>query len=230
MIRHLALVLSVVALVGLSGCRPAGPDRATAPAPSPAIAVPVPRRPVPVRPAPPAPKSGGITRTVVSLDWTLDPVHAVPTPSPVKRVSLTATQSPPSPGGPQTSIAAATLNGSVEGASFAPPSGSATAQVDIAMNSPDIISPSGFVLDVYLEVSYDQGLTFQALAVAGWQSGPGSVLLGTTTPAGPGVAVSGPGGSPTLPANALFRARVNSPQSLYFGATVSYFDGDGNPL
>jgi hypothetical protein len=220
------------ALLALAGCQSESPPvgAALAPVASPHLG-PAPHRPLPHRPALPNPvKSGGggITRTVVSLDWTLDSLRPVPTPVRVRRVSLAAAAQP-APEGPQTSLAAATLTGSVDGASFAPPAGAVTVQVDAQLNGPDIVSSSGFLISLYLEASYDGGLTFQAIAVVGWTSGPGSVLLGTTTPAGPGVAVAGPGNS-TLPTNALFRARVDSPQSLYFGATVTYFDVNGNVL
>lgn len=131
--------------------------------------------------------------------------------------------------GVNTSIAANTFIGTVEGASFAPPAGAVTVQIDSTLNASDIVNTSGFLLDLYLEVSYDGGLTFTGLDALGWQSGPNSVLLGTTTPAAPGLATSGANGG-LLPANGLFRARASAPQNLYFGVYLTFFDASGNIL
>jgi hypothetical protein len=182
--------------------------------PDPIPIKPVARRIPPRRsPLPPPQTGGGIIRTVVALGFTVEPLRSVPKNA--KGQPMAA----------QTSIAPATLNGSVEGASFPVPAGTVTTQIDAVLNDPDIINPAGFILDLYLEVSYDGGLTFVAVYSVTWVSGPNSVLIGTTTPAPPGLAISG-----VFPDNAQFRARVNAPQSLYFGATVTYFDVNGNVL
>jgi hypothetical protein len=179
--------------------------------PDPTTVQPAIRRVPSRRPPLPVPKTGGgIIRTVIAIGLTQQPLRPVPL---VKGKPMSA----------QTSLAASTRQGTVEGASFAVPTGAATVQVDSTMNAADILSPAGLMLDVYLEVSYD-GQNFDSVASVGWVSGPGSVALDGTTPEPPGVAVSAPA------PNAIYRARLNAPQSVYVGATISFYDPSGNLL
>jgi hypothetical protein len=132
---------------------------------------------------------------------------------------------------PYTSIAAVTTQGTIAGAGFPVVTGAANVQVDILMNAPDIINPAGLTMAVYIDASYDGGLTWpETPGDVTWQSGPNSVGIGNNTPVGPGVAIgsTAPGG--LLPANAQYRARVAVPQTLYFQAELTYFDASGNIL
>ena len=130
---------------------------------------------------------------------------------------------------PYTSIAPATQQGDVIGALFAVPAGAANVSANATLNDADILSTASIPLTVYLVQSLDSGFTTTRVTDAGWTSGPGSVLLSTDTPAAPGVSYSGGDGGP-LPQGASYGIEISSPDTVYFGGTVTFTDANGNIL
>lgn len=125
-----------------------------------------------------------------------------------------------------TSLVPSTQQGYAYGAAFAPPAGAASVQVQAIMNDADVLAAGANqrTMQIYLEASYDNGLSWQSDAWVGWQSGPTDVNdAGAPTPPGVNVPVAHP-----MPG--LYRPSLNAPAPTYVGLTLTFFDAQGNIL